>query len=154
MELSLPENFQVQDAPQVLERARPALDLPPDAQVRVENVRKTSRGTRITFSYTHAVKIENQELCDAQDICVEVSSYGDLRFNARGILVTCNVKPTEPEQVRAISDHLNKLVAGGHVYVAKRGEHVDLEQLREQGKSWYLEEDAQGNRKLKRAWIA
>jgi hypothetical protein len=154
MELLLPKNFKAQDAPEVLKRARPVLDLPPDAEMRVENVRKTSRGTRIDFSYTHAVKIENQELCDAQGIRVDVSSHGDLRFNSRGNLVTYNVKPTDPGQVRAISDHLSKMVAKGQVYVAKPGERIDPEFLREQGKAWYVEQDAQGNRKLKRAWIS
>lgn len=154
MELYLPKNFQAQDAPEILKRARPVLDLPPDAELRVENVRKTSRGTRIDFSYTHAVKIENQELCEDKGIRVDISSHGDLRFNSRGNLVTYNVKPTDPGQVRAISDHLSKMVARGQVYVAKPGEHIDLEALRAQGKSWYLEEDAQGNRKLKRAWIS
>ncbi len=49
MELLLPKNFKAQDAPEVLKRARPVLDLPPDAELRVENVRTTSRGTRIDF---------------------------------------------------------------------------------------------------------
>lgn len=154
MELVLPKNFQAQDAPDVLKRARPVLDLPPDAELRVENVRKTSRGTRIDFSYTHAVRIENRELCGPKGICVDVSSHGDLRFNARGNLIKFNLAPTDSTQVRALSDHLSKMVAGGQVYVAKRGEQVDTEQLREQGKAWYVEEDAKGNRKLKRAWIS
>lgn len=154
MELELPKNFQAQDAPEVLKRARLVLDLPPDAELRVENVRKTSRGTRIDFSYTHAVKIKNRELCGPKGICVDVSSHGDLRFNSRGNLVKFNVIPTDPTQVRALSDHLSKMVERGQVYVAKRGEQVDPEQLREQGKAWYVEEDAKGNRRLKRAWIA
>lgn len=154
MELELPKNFQAQDAPEVLKRARPVLDLPPDAELRVENVRKTSRGTRIDFSYTHAIEIENRELCGPKGICVDVSSHGDLRFNSRGSLIKFNVVPTDLAQVRALTDHLSKMVAGGKVYVARRGEQVDPEQLREQGKAWYVEEDARGNRKLKRAWIS
>jgi hypothetical protein len=45
-------------------------------------------------------------------------------------------------------------VAAGEVYIPNPGEEVDPEKLHALGKSWYLEVDAQGNRYLRRAWIA
>ncbi len=154
MDITLPKNFEAADAPDVLRRARPVLNLPPDATLTVEEVRKTSRGTCIDFSYTHPVKLEDEALEDVADIRVDVSSQGVLRFNSRGCLVKYNVKPADPRKLRAIQDHLHKLVTGDKVYIAKRGERIDPEILRQQGKSWYVEEDAQGVRHLKRAWIA
>lgn len=154
MEIALPKNFQEDDAPQIVEQARSVLDLPNDAQVHVENVTRTPRGTRIVFSYTHAVQLDDNELREAVGIRVDVSSHGDLMFNPRGRLVTYKVEPADPRELRAISDHLSKLVANGEVYVAKPGEQVDPDQLRRQGKSWVLEQDAGGIKRLKRAWIS
>ncbi len=154
MELALPKNFKQDDAPQVLNQARPILELPPDAQLRVENVTKNARGTRIDFSYTHAVKLDDNALRDVTGVRVDVSSHGDLKFNARGNLVSYDVAPDDQRQLRAIRDHLSKLVANGQVYIAKRGEKIDPEKLRQQGKAWYVEQDAQGNKHLKRAWIS
>jgi hypothetical protein len=154
MHLVLPKNFDPADAPRVLDEARAILDLPSDAKLRVENVTKNSRGTRIEFSYTHAVVLDDDNLRDAAGVRVDVSSHGGLKFNARGALVSCNVEPADPRQLRAISDHLSKLVANGQVYVAKPGERVDPEQLRRQGKDWYVQQDAQGQKFLKRAWIS
>jgi hypothetical protein len=154
MEFALPKDFVEDDAPQVLNQARRILELPPDAVLRVENVTKSSRGTRIYFSYTHAVELDDDSLRSAAGVRVDVSSHGDMKFNTQGTLVTFNVEPTDPRQVRAITDNLSKLVENGEVYVAQRGEQVDPERLREQGKAWYVEEDAQGNKRLKRAWIS
>ena len=153
MELVLPSDFQKDDAPRVLEQARPVLKLPPDANVRVESVTQTARTTRIEFSYTHSVKLDDDQSA-VSGIRVDVNAHGALKFNARGILISYHVEPADPRQLRAMSDHLSKLVANGQVYVAKRGERIDPEQLRRQGKAWYVQEDAQGNKHLKRAWIS
>lgn len=154
MELALPNNFQVDDASQVLDRARAILDLPPDAELRVESVTRNSRGTRIVFSYTRAVELDDEALETIAGIRVDVSSHGDLRFDTRGCLLSYNVEPADPRQLHAIGDNLCKLVANDQVYIAKPGEKVDPEELRQQGKPWYIEDDAQGNKHLKRAWIA
>lgn len=154
MELALPKNFQEDDAPRVLNQARPILELPPDAELRVEHVTKSARGTRIDFSYTRTVELDDDTLREVSGLRIDVSSHGDLRFNARGSLVTYNIEPTDSRQLRAISNHLSKLVANGQVYFAERGERVDPEQLRQQGKSWYVQEDSEGNKHLKRAYIS
>lgn len=154
MDLVLPQDFEEDDARQVLDEARLMLELPQDAELRVENVTQNKRGTRIDFTYTHSVELDDDELRGVMGVRVDVSSHGDLKFNARGNLVSYQVEPADPRQLRAISDHLSKLVANGQVYIAKRGERIDLDELRQQGKSWYVEEDVQGKRRLKRAWIS
>jgi len=154
MELVLPKNFEEKDAPQVLEQARPVLELPPDAVLHVDTVTKNSRGTRIAFSYTQSIELDDDNLRGVAGVCVDVSAHGDLKFNASGALIKTNVEPADPRQLRAITDHLSKLVENGEVYVAKHGERVNPDQLRQQGKAWYVEEDEQGNKHLKRAWIA
>lgn len=154
MELALPKNFCEDDAPQVIAEARPLLDLPNDAKVHVENVIQSARGTRIDFSYTHSVQLDDEQLGQVTGIRVDVSARGDLLFGPRGQLITYKVEPADPRQLRAISDHLSKLVANGEVYIAEPGEQVDPDQLRRQGKSWYLQQDTEGHKYLKRAWIS
>lgn len=154
MDLVLPTDFESADAPQILDQARGLLDLPPDAKLRVENVTKTARGTRIDFSATHSVTLDDEALNDVMGLRVDVNSRGELKFNARGCLVSHQLTPADPRELRAITDHLSKLVANGQVYVAKQGEKIDPEQLRQQGKAWYIQEDAQGKKVLKRAWVS
>jgi len=154
MELVLPTDFDNSDAPQILDRAREILELPPDAKLRVENVTKTARSTRIDFLVTRAVTLDDEALNDVMGLRVDVNSHGELKFNAQGCLVSHQVAPADPRELRAITDHLSKMVANGQVYVAKQGEKIDPEQLRQQGKAWYIQEDAQGKKVLKRAWVS
>lgn len=154
MELALPKNFHTDDAPDVLDRARPLLDLPANAELRVEDVTKDSQGTRIGFSCTYPVELDDIELHNVTGICVDVNSHGDLCFDAHGCLLTYTIEPADPHQLRAFRDHLTKLLANGQVYVAQPGEEVDAEELRRRGMAWYVEQDAQGTKHLKRAWIS
>ncbi len=154
MNIVLPENFETEDAPQVLDEARPVLDLPPDAKLHVDNVARTKRGTRIDFTYTMSVPLENGELREMSDVHVEVSSRGDLKFNSHGSLVAYQVEPADQRQLRAIRDNVNKLLASGQIYVAEEGEQVDPDKLRAQGKAWYIIRDEHGNKLLCRAWMS
>ncbi len=154
MALELPENFQADDAPAVLDRARSILDLPPDARLHVDDVVQSGRETRIVFSYTVCVELKDLPLPEVADVEVEVTAHGDLRFNAKGNLVACELEPADPRQLRAIRDHIAKLVRSGQVYFAEPGEEVDPERLRKLGKPWYVEQDPDGKKRLVRAWIA
>jgi hypothetical protein len=154
MDIILPNGFQAGDAPQVLDEARPVMHLPPEAQIRVENVTQSPCGTRIDFSYTTPVELDDANLRDAAGVRVEVSAHGDMDFDAHGKLVGYQVEPADPHQLRAIRDYLSKLVANGQVYIAQPGEQVNPDQLRAQGKPWYVELDQHGKKRLKRAWIS
>lgn len=154
MKLNLPENFQAEDAPEILDEARAVLALPPEAQLHVENVAQTKRGTRIDFTYTMSVPLENGQVYEMTDVHVEVSSRGDLKFNSHGALVAYELEPADPNQLRAMRDHVHKLIENGQIYVAQEGETVDPEQLRARGQDWYIIRDEHGNKRLCRAWMA
>lgn len=154
MDIVLPKDFEAEDASEVLNQARPVLELPPDASLRVEHVAQTKRGTRIDFTYTACVLLDEQELEEIAGVQVEVTSRGDLEFNSHGTLVSYQVEPADPRQLRAIRDHVSKLITNGQVYIAKEGEKVDPEKLRAQGKDWYITQDELGNKYLCRAWIS
>jgi hypothetical protein len=154
MDLKLPQDFDEQDALNVVDQARPMLSLPPDAKIQVEDVKQSARGTRIVFSYTASVELRQETPDAVTGVYVSISAHGDLRFDSKGALVTAEVEPADPNQLRAISDNLAKLVASDQVYIAKPGEKIDPDKLRAQGKAWYVEQDADGKKYLKRAWIS
>ena len=80
MDILLPNDFEREDAPKVLDNARPILELPPDAKLRVENVTQTTRGTRIDFSYTRAITLDDDSLDDVAGIKVDRADDGAERL--------------------------------------------------------------------------
>jgi hypothetical protein len=154
MDIVLPKDFAAEDAAQVLEQARSVLNLPSDSKLHVENVAQTQRGTRIDFTYTVLVSLDDVDLDEITGVHVRVSAHGDLKFDAHGALVAYAIEPADPRQLRALCDHLRKLVADGRIYVAQKGETVDPAELHAQGKEWYIVQDEDGNKCLQRAWIS
>jgi hypothetical protein len=154
MDFVLPKNFQAGDALQVLDRVRRVMHLPPDAQISVENVTQSEYGTRIDFMYTTSVELDDATLREIAGVRVDVSAHGDVDFDAHGELVSYQVEPADPRQLRALRDNISKLVARGLVYMAQPGEQINPDQLHAQGKPWYIELDQHGKKRLKRAWIS
>lgn len=154
MNLVLPQDFDREDAPSVLERARQVLDLPPDAKLQVQDVTQSAHGTKIDFTYTASVALDANYSSDIAGIHVQVSSHGELKFDARGSLMGSKVQPPNENQVRALGDNLSKLVQNGQVYFAKPDEQIDPNELRALGKAWVVQEDASGKKCLRRAWIS
>ena len=154
MDLKLPRDFTPAQADAVVERAKPALDLPEDATLRVEQVKQTRRATEIEFTCVVPTSLETQAADKPLRVCVDVNGKGCVKFDATGNLVSAEVKPLDPHQLDAIRDHVSKLVANDQVYVAAPGEKVDVQELRAQGKPWYVQDDEAGRPRLKRAYIA
>jgi hypothetical protein len=154
MSVQLPQDFQAAQADAVLEAARPALNLPRDVPLRVDAVTQTPRKTEIHFSCTLPVQLTPKGLGDAAGIQVDVSANGSLEFDQRGELVDAQVAPTDPHALDAVRDQVNRLVANDQIYFAAPDEKINPDQLRTQGKPWYVQTDAQGRRRLKRAYIA
>jgi hypothetical protein len=53
-----------------------------------------------------------------------------------------------------VKDQVKKLAAADQIYAAAPGEEIDTDALRAKRKPWYVETDAQGRRRLKRAYMA
>lgn len=150
----LPKDLDEDVARAVLDRARDALDIPTDAEIRIENVVRTERSTRIYFTYTTSVELHDANLEAIGGVRVNVTSRGDLRFNSKGILIKYEIEPVESDQLRAVRENLRRLVAANQIYVAAPGEAIDPERLLAEGKAWYVEQDAHGKKLLRRASIS
>jgi hypothetical protein len=77
-----------------------------------------------------------------------------LHFDANGARVSAQVSPPDERHLRLTKDNLRKLATADAIYLASPGEEIDTDALRAQRKSWYVEMDAQGHKRLKRAFMA
>ena len=154
MDLKLPRDFDPARADEILQRVRPALDLPDDTQLRAERVNHTAQGTEIQFSASVPMRLDAPTAKAGGRLIVDIHRRGVIQFDANGNLTRANVEPPDQRQVAALQDNVQKLVAANQVYFAKPGEAIDPDKLRAQGKSWYTQQDERGYLRLERAYIA
>jgi hypothetical protein len=71
-----------------------------------------------------------------------------------GAVVSSHYHQVDRGQEKRARDHVAKLIARKRVYAAKAGEAVDPEELIAQKKPYYIVYDEQGNKRIRRAFIA
>jgi len=77
-----------------------------------------------------------------------------VQVDREGKIVSSHYHQADRGQEKRVRDHIAKLVARKRVYEAKAGEVVDPAELIAQKKPYYLAYDAQGNKRIRRAFIA
>jgi hypothetical protein len=136
-----------------IEQVKAALDLPADAHLELQHIRKNPQGGHAVEYVAPAMKIEGAEFGAADGVVVDARVQVSLHFDARGALVASQIKPVDERRLRLMKDQIQKLAAAGEIYAASPGEAIDVDTLRVQRKSWYVETDAQGRKRLKRAFM-
>jgi len=138
-----------------VEQVKAALDLPADAQLQLQNVARGARGGAVVeYTVTLPIQIVGAEFGAANGMTVDERVNALLHFDANGVRVWSQVSPLDERHLRLTKDNLRKLAASDAIYLAASGAAIDLDALRAQRKSWYVETDAQGHKRLKRAWMA
>ena len=138
-----------------VERVKAALDLPADAQLQLQNVTHSAQGGAVVeYVVTLPIQIVGAEFGAANGVTVDERVKALLHFDANGARVSSQVSPLDERHLRLTKDNLRKLAASDAIYLAASGAVIDPDALRAQRKSWYVETDAQGHKRLKRAWIA
>lgn len=150
----MPKDINPANAGEILDSMRKTLGLPPDAKLQAKGVSQTARGTKISFTYVSSIPLEGESLGDVAGVRVDVSGEGSVTIDSNGKITNQKIESSDPRQLKAIRDNVTKLVANGEVYVPKPGEVVDREWLRTHGKTWYVEQNESGERRLRRAQIA
>jgi hypothetical protein len=141
--------------PDFIEQAKSALGLPADALLELQNVSRSAQGGAIVeYTVTLPVKIEGAEFGVANGVAVDERTIAALHFDARGRLASSQVNPIDERHLRLVKDNVRKLAAADAIYVASPGEVADPDSLRMKHKPWYVETDAQGRKRLKRAYMA
>lgn len=143
-----------------ISRARAALRLPDDAQLQLKDARQdTQGGHHLEYQVTLPVEIKGEEFGPANGVTVDEPVTASLKFDRKGTLASSQVGPIDQRHLQLVKDQIKKLAAAGEISSpqageASRGSFAMSEGKVTQRKPWRVETDAQGRKRLKRAFIA
>jgi hypothetical protein len=137
-----------------IQQVRAALDLPADAQLQLTQITPEAGGTVVEYTVTLPIRLVGAELGVADGVTVDERVTARLRFDASGACVSAQLAPLDERRLKSVKDHLRQLAARGDIYLAAPNETVDADALRARRQAWYVQTDAQGNKRLRRAFIA
>lgn len=132
-----------------LARVRKLLRLPLEAQLQLAGIHADSeRGCSIEYAVTMPVQLHGAEYGMADGVIVDEQTAARLSFDAMGNLISSHFDGIDPRHLELVRDQVRKLAASGQIASTR------LEATPGSGKPWYLEKDAQGVKRLKRARMA
>jgi hypothetical protein len=138
-----------------VDQVRAALNLPADAQLQLQNVARGAQGgTVVEYTIILPIQIIGVKFGAANGVTVDERVNALLHFDVNGACVSWQLEPLNEQHLRLTKGNLRKLAESDAIYLAAPGEAIDPDALRAQGKVWYVETDAQGRKRLKRAWMA
>ena len=140
--------------PGFIENAKAALNLPATAQLELQSATQIAPGERVVEYSASQLKLRGAEFGAADGVTVDERAMVSLRFDARGALVSSQIEPIDEQHLRWVKDQVKKLAAAEQIYLATPGESINVDALRARRKPWYVETDAQGSKRLKRAYMA
>lgn len=135
-------------------QVKAALDLPADAQVQLKNIMRDANGVWVEYDITLPIRIVGAEFGVANGVTVDEHLTARLRFDARGVHVSTQVTPLDEQRLRLLKDNVRKLAKMNAIYLAAPDETIDPDTLRARHQAWYVQTDAQGHKRLRRAFIA
>lgn len=135
-------------------RVKRALALPADAHVRLKQIARANDGATVEYDITLPIRIEGSEFGAANGVTVDEHITARFSFDARGVRVSTEITQPDEQRLRALKDNVRKLAAQNAIYLAAPNESINSDALRAQRKAWYIQTDAQGYRRLRRAFIA
>jgi hypothetical protein len=140
--------------PGFIEQVKAALDLPADAQLQLKNVARDAEGAVVEYAITLPIRIVGAEFGAANGVTIDERVDAWLRFDANGVRADARLTPPDQRRLRLTKDNLRKLAAANAIYLAAPNETIDPDALRARRQAWYIQTDAQGHKRLKRAFIA
>jgi hypothetical protein len=140
--------------PGFIERVKAALNLPESALVELQSATQNAQGERVVEYSATQMKLAGAEFGAADGVSIDERAAVSLRFDARGALVASQIRPMDERHFELVKDQVKKLAAADEIYLAAPGEAIDVDALRARRKPWYVETDARGRKRLKRAFMA
>jgi hypothetical protein len=127
----------------------------PKTAFRLVNERTRRDQTRVLYyAAPRRVTFTGESLGAANGAVATLADAVAVQLDADGIIVSSHYHHVDRAQEKRVRDHLAKLIARQRVYAAAPGERVDPAELLAQKKPYYLTYDEQGNRRIRRAFIA
>lgn len=152
-ELRLTDPDTARDA-SFIAQVKAALAVPADAPAQLKTITRAPNGIEIEYDITLPICIVGAELGAANGVTVDERVTARLRFDAQGACVSAQLSQPDERRLRAVKDNVRKLVAHDAIYLAATSGTIDPNVLRAQRKAWYIQTDAQGRKRLRRAFIA
>ncbi len=132
--------------PDFLMHVRKLLQLPQEARLELSNLHDDPNGgCSLDYSVTVSVQLNGPEYGVADGVTVDEQTSASLSFDALGNLVSTRYAGIEGRRIELIRDQVKKLAAAGQIALTRS------EATPGSGKPWYLEQDTQGVRRVKRA---
>jgi hypothetical protein len=137
-----------------IERVKVALNLPATAQLELQSATQLAQNEHTVEYSASQMKLNGAEFGAADGVTVDERAKVALRFDVRGALVSSQIDPMDEQHLRLVKDQVRKLAVADQIYLAAPGESINVDALRAQRQPWYVETDAQGSKRLKRAFMA
>jgi hypothetical protein len=145
-ELRLTENADNARDANFIERVKAALNLPSDSPLEFRQAIPAGRdGTRVEYSTVESVVVHDADLGIASGVTVDERASVQLHFDASGALVSHQLTLSDERHLQLVKDNIRKLAAADEIALTPQ-DPVDTK-----SKPWYIETDAQGRKRLKRA---
>lgn len=137
-----------------VERVKVDLGLTKDARLDLQSANQTAQGERVIVYASSQMRLEGAEFGVADGVAVDEPATASLKLDSSGNLISSQIAPIDDRHLRAVKDQVRKLAAADEIYLAAPGQVMDVNALRAQRKPWYVETDAQGRKRLKRAYVS
>lgn len=132
-----------------LTRVRRLLQLPQAAQLQLEGIDDGSEGgCSIRYTITIPVKLIGSEYGIADGVTVDERAFARLSFDAGCRLISSRLDGIDERHLELVRDQVKKLAASGQIASTRPEATAAGHQ------PWYLEADAQGVKRMKRARMA
>ncbi|MBI3741865.1 MAG: hypothetical protein HY257_08940 [Chloroflexi bacterium] len=111
-------------------------------------------GSRVLdFRKERQFQMMDDALGDARGVVVDVADSVTVLVDENDKVVTSHAQIADEEHESRIQDHVAKLIARKRVFVSDESE-IDPNELIERRQPYYIAPDAQGNKRLHRAFVA
>ncbi len=120
----------------------------------VDERARRDQGRVLHYVAPQRVEFTGDALGVANGAVVTMTSAIAVQVDRDGKIVSSHYHQVDRGQEKRARDHVAKLIARKRVYAAKEGEVVDPAELMAQRKPYYIAYDEQGNKRIRRAFIA
>jgi hypothetical protein len=127
----------------------------PKTEFQLVGEKKRRDQTRLLYYIApHRVTFTGEALREVSGAQAVLVNAVTVQVNPDGAIVAVHLHQVDRAQERRVRDHIAKLVARKRVYVPPAGASIDVQELIAQRKPYYVAYDEQGNRQIRRAFIA
>ncbi len=115
---------------------------------------RTDETRTVQYRGERKMRLRGKKFGVADGALVPVQSGLTLNIDVAGIVAASHFYRAGGDAAKAVRDHVEKLASKDRIYDAKPGDQVDLMHLMTRGQPYFISYDADGNKLVRRAFIA